>query len=154
MHGLTLQVQPVSAHLYGFIHQADGAHVPQVFQQRDVSLGQLGHVFQALHLGHRGELIEKLTAVHWLGRVLVADLRHHQFDEGVLHLTGSRVGFDPLIGLRTARPIVLHCTHYASPSLSKPCCMLLIRLSTSTPVSKLRVADIMSVISSISLISG
>ncbi len=32
--------------------------------------------------------------------------------------------------------------------------MLFTRLSTSTPVSKLRVADIMSVISSISLMSG
>src|SRR5690606_32251593 len=112
------------------------------------------HVFQALDLTHGGELVDELGAVHRFGRILVLDLRDHQGEEIVLQL-GRVTDVDPLLHrfvdavVRTALTVVEYCGHQTSPSLSRPCCMLFRRLSTSTPVSKLRVADIMSVISSI-----
>src|SRR5690606_19985282 len=101
----------------------------------------------------------KLAAVHRIGGVLILDLRHHQGDELVFHL-GRVTDINALLdGFIDAISLIgmiegTDRSHHASPNLSKPCCMLLMRLRTSTLVSKLRLADIMSVISSISLISA
>src|SRR5690606_41836210 len=116
----------------------------------------LGHVFKAFYLGHGGVLVEKLAAVHGVSGILILNLRDYQGDELVFHL-GCIADVNALL-YRFVNAIRLSGTvagsdpgHHASPNLSKPCCMLLMRLRTSTLVSKLRLADIMSVISSISL---
>src|SRR5690606_34562862 len=113
----------------------------------------------ALDLGHGRELAEKLIAVHRFGRVLIGNLCRHQSDEGVLHLRRitdvHRRARGVAGGAATGLPgDIADRRHQISPSRNRPCCMLLTLFSTSTLVSKLRVADIMSVISSMLFTSG